>query len=112
MDGVTAPSSSHSQVTQFPWSSVTRATACSDTLSPRSLLFPQRGAAAPGGVERVRREAQLAALRYDEERQKNRPFLRDSGPTHSKVRPLCPASQRQIRPTACTSEDLIQEVRL
>lgn len=93
MDGVTVPSSAHSQVTQFLWSSVTRVAAGSDTLSPCSLLFPQRGVAAPGGVERVRREAQLAALRYDEERQKNRPLQRDSGPTHSKVRPLHLASQ-------------------
>lgn len=53
MDGVTAPPSApHSQVS---------------------------ASAAPGGVERMRREAQLAALRYDEERQKSRP-----GPAHSK----------------------------
>ncbi|XP_029964122.1 leucine-rich repeat and calponin homology domain-containing protein 3 isoform X2 [Salarias fasciatus] len=31
-----------------------------------------------GGVERMRREAQLAALRYDEERQKTKPLQRDS----------------------------------
>uniref|UniRef100_A0A671LSE6 Leucine-rich repeat and calponin homology domain-containing protein 3-like n=1 Tax=Sinocyclocheilus anshuiensis TaxID=1608454 RepID=A0A671LSE6_9TELE len=31
-----------------------------------------------GGVERVRREAQLAALRYEEERQKTRPVQRDA----------------------------------
>lgn len=31
-----------------------------------------------GGVERMRREAQLAALRYDEERHKNRAVQRDS----------------------------------
>ncbi|XP_054650891.1 DISP complex protein LRCH3 isoform X2 [Dunckerocampus dactyliophorus] len=35
---------------------------------------PQRG----GGVERMRREAQLAALRYDEERHKNRPLQKDT----------------------------------
>uniref|UniRef100_A0A8D3CVQ0 Calponin-homology (CH) domain-containing protein n=1 Tax=Scophthalmus maximus TaxID=52904 RepID=A0A8D3CVQ0_SCOMX len=39
---------------------------------------PQR----EGGVEKVRREAHLAALRYDEERQKNR-----SVPSSTKVRP-------------------------
>uniref|UniRef100_UPI0037E7BB9C DISP complex protein LRCH3 n=1 Tax=Semicossyphus pulcher TaxID=241346 RepID=UPI0037E7BB9C len=50
VDGVTAPSSSQSQ----------------------------RGVGAPGGVEKMRREAQLAALRYDEERQKNRSLQRDS----------------------------------
>ncbi|GLD68625.1 leucine-rich repeat and calponin homology domain-containing protein 3 isoform X1 [Lates japonicus] len=49
VDGVTAPSTSHSQ----------------------------RGGAGSGGVERVRREAQLAALRYDEERQRNRSLQRD-----------------------------------
>uniref|UniRef100_A0A8P4GDL6 Calponin-homology (CH) domain-containing protein n=1 Tax=Dicentrarchus labrax TaxID=13489 RepID=A0A8P4GDL6_DICLA len=38
----------------------------------------QRGAAGSGGVERMRREAQLAALRYDEERQKNRPLQKET----------------------------------
>ncbi|XP_044057418.1 DISP complex protein LRCH3 isoform X3 [Siniperca chuatsi] len=56
VDGVTAPSSSQSQ----------------------------RGAAGPGGVERMRREAQLAALRYDEERQKNRSLQRDSATSYTK----------------------------
>lgn len=42
-----------------------------------SYVYPQR-AAASGGVERMRREAQLAALRYDEERQKNRSLQRDT----------------------------------
>ncbi|XP_043975841.1 DISP complex protein LRCH3 isoform X6 [Gambusia affinis] len=37
-----------------------------------------------GGVERMRREAQLAALRYDEERQKNRSLQRDSVTSYSK----------------------------
>ncbi|XP_008425052.2 leucine-rich repeat and calponin homology domain-containing protein 3 [Poecilia reticulata] len=37
-----------------------------------------------GGVERIRREAQLAALRYDEERQKNRSLQRDSVTSYSK----------------------------
>ncbi|XP_075993069.1 DISP complex protein LRCH3 [Genypterus blacodes] len=32
----------------------------------------------PGGIERMRREAQLAALRYEEERQKSRSLQRDS----------------------------------
>ncbi|XP_035477773.2 DISP complex protein LRCH3 isoform X1 [Scophthalmus maximus] len=49
VDGVTAPSTSHNQT---------------DWTAPH----PQR----EGGVEKVRREAHLAALRYDEERQKNR----------------------------------------
>ncbi|XP_070761790.1 DISP complex protein LRCH3 [Enoplosus armatus] len=59
VDGVTAPSSSQSQ----------------------------RGvgvAGGPGGVERMRREAQLAALRYDEERQKNRSLQRDSATSYTK----------------------------
>ncbi|XP_036980627.1 DISP complex protein LRCH3 isoform X2 [Acanthopagrus latus] len=57
VDGVTAPSSSHSQ----------------------------RGVAGAGGVERMRREAQLAALRYDEERQKNRSLQRDTSYTKHKA---------------------------
>ncbi|KAM9317659.1 DISP complex protein LRCH3 isoform 2-T2 [Pholidichthys leucotaenia] len=52
-DGVTAPSSAHSQ---------------------------------RGGVERVRREAQLAALKYDEERQKNRSLQRDGTTTYAKYK--------------------------
>ncbi|XP_037533663.1 DISP complex protein LRCH3-like [Nematolebias whitei] len=54
VDGVTAPSSSHSQ----------------------------RGGS--GGVERMRREAQLAALRYDEERQKKRSLQRDNASSYTK----------------------------
>ncbi|KAM4742149.1 DISP complex protein LRCH3 isoform 1-T1 [Anableps anableps] len=59
VDGVTASSSSHSQ----------------------------RGAGSgsgSGGVERMRREAQLAALRYDEERQRNRPSQRDGVTSYAK----------------------------
>ncbi|XP_068601359.1 DISP complex protein LRCH3 [Brachionichthys hirsutus] len=41
-------------------------------------LQSQRAVAASGGVERMRREAQLAAQRYDEERQTNRSVQRDS----------------------------------
>ncbi|XP_005947916.1 DISP complex protein LRCH3 isoform X2 [Haplochromis burtoni] len=37
-----------------------------------------------GGVERMRREAQLAAMRYDEERQKNRSLQRDNVSGHAK----------------------------
>ncbi|XP_005462801.1 leucine-rich repeat and calponin homology domain-containing protein 3 isoform X4 [Oreochromis niloticus] len=37
-----------------------------------------------GGVERMRREAQLAAMRYDEERQKNRSLQRDNMSGHAK----------------------------
>uniref|UniRef100_A0A8C2XAK8 Leucine rich repeats and calponin homology domain containing 3 n=1 Tax=Cyclopterus lumpus TaxID=8103 RepID=A0A8C2XAK8_CYCLU len=50
------------------------------------LSVPQRGggAVAQGGVERMRREAQLAALRYDEERHKNRSLQRDSVTSNTK----------------------------
>uniref|UniRef100_A0A1A8G669 Leucine-rich repeats and calponin homology (CH) domain containing 3 n=1 Tax=Nothobranchius korthausae TaxID=1143690 RepID=A0A1A8G669_9TELE len=37
-----------------------------------------------GGVERIRREAQLAALRYNEERQKNRPLQRENTTSYTK----------------------------
>uniref|UniRef100_A0A8C9XVF1 Leucine-rich repeats and calponin homology (CH) domain containing 3 n=1 Tax=Sander lucioperca TaxID=283035 RepID=A0A8C9XVF1_SANLU len=37
-----------------------------------------------GGVERMRREAHLAALRYDEERQKNRSLQRDNVSSYTK----------------------------
>jgi len=39
----------------------------------------------------MRREAQLAALRYDEERQKNRSLQRDGVITYAKVHLLYPA---------------------
>ncbi|KAK5601223.1 hypothetical protein CRENBAI_002656, partial [Crenichthys baileyi] len=54
------------------------------TASPSS--HSQRGApgSGSGGVERMRREAQLAALRYDEERQKNRSLQRDGVTTYAK----------------------------
>ncbi|XP_034021208.1 DISP complex protein LRCH3 isoform X2 [Thalassophryne amazonica] len=57
VDGVMAPTSSHSQ----------------------------RGAG--GSVERIRREAQLAALRFDEERHKSHSPQRDATCTHSKHTP-------------------------
>ncbi|KAK2846459.1 hypothetical protein Q5P01_009458 [Channa striata] len=41
-------------------------------------------AVGPGGLERMRREAQLAALRYDEERQKNRSLQRDCFTSYTK----------------------------
>uniref|UniRef100_A0A3P8V4Z6 Leucine rich repeats and calponin homology domain containing 3 n=1 Tax=Cynoglossus semilaevis TaxID=244447 RepID=A0A3P8V4Z6_CYNSE len=43
-----------------------------DSVTVPSISQNQRAALGQGGVERIRREAQLAALRYDEERQKNR----------------------------------------
>ncbi|XP_061575924.1 DISP complex protein LRCH3 isoform X2 [Cololabis saira] len=60
VDGVPAPPSSHSQ----------RAGSGSGP--------------GPGGVERMRREAQMAALRYDEERQKNRSGQRDGSGSYGK----------------------------
>lgn len=65
-------------------------------LSPPSLSpCVQRGSVARvgpcgapgGGVERVRRMAQLAALRYEEERQKSRSVQRDTVMTYVKVPP-------------------------
>ncbi|XP_029027715.1 DISP complex protein LRCH3 isoform X15 [Betta splendens] len=45
------------------------------------------GVGGPGGVEKMRREAQLAALKYDEERQKNRSLQRDVSYTKHKTSP-------------------------
>uniref|UniRef100_A0A665U8J4 Leucine-rich repeats and calponin homology (CH) domain containing 3 n=1 Tax=Echeneis naucrates TaxID=173247 RepID=A0A665U8J4_ECHNA len=42
----------------------------------------------PRGVERMRREAQLAALRYDEERQKNHSLMKDNVTSYTKVPPV------------------------
>ncbi|KAI3353623.1 hypothetical protein L3Q82_004877 [Scortum barcoo] len=54
-----------------------------DGVTTTSSSHSQRGAGS-GGVERMRREAQLAALRYDEERQKNRSLQRDSVTSYTK----------------------------
>ncbi|KAM9820284.1 DISP complex protein LRCH3 [Neosynchiropus ocellatus] len=54
---------------------------------PSSYQTQRSAVVSPGGVERVRREAQLAALRYDEERQRTRPLQRDV--SHSKN--MCPS---------------------
>ncbi|XP_028276040.1 leucine-rich repeat and calponin homology domain-containing protein 3-like isoform X2 [Parambassis ranga] len=51
-----------------------------DGITAPSVSQSQRG----GGVERMRREAQLAAQRYDEERHKTRPLHRDVATTYSK----------------------------
>ncbi|KAM7412429.1 hypothetical protein PAMA_020019 [Pampus argenteus] len=56
-----------------------------DGVTPPSSSQTQRGGAlSSGGVERMRREAQLAALRYDEERQKTRSLQRDSISSYTK----------------------------
>ncbi|XP_038164427.1 DISP complex protein LRCH3 isoform X3 [Cyprinodon tularosa] len=57
-----------------------------DSASPSPTSHSQRGASgsASGGVERIRREAQLAALRYDEERQRNRSLQRDGATNYAK----------------------------
>ncbi|XP_014836527.1 PREDICTED: leucine-rich repeat and calponin homology domain-containing protein 3-like isoform X2 [Poecilia mexicana] len=57
-----------------------------DGVSASSSSQSQRAGSGSGsgGVERMRREAQLAALRYDEERQKNRSLQRDSVTSYSK----------------------------
>nr|XP_046244108.1 DISP complex protein LRCH3 isoform X2 [Scatophagus argus] len=55
-----------------------------DGVPPPSSAQSQRGVTGSGGLERMRREAQLAALRYDEERQKNRSLQRDSVASYTK----------------------------
>ncbi|XP_060903368.1 DISP complex protein LRCH3 isoform X3 [Labrus mixtus] len=52
-----------------------------DGVTAPSSSQSQRGV---GGVERMRREAQLAALKYEEERQKTRPLQRDSVTSYNK----------------------------
>uniref|UniRef100_A0A665U8H2 Leucine-rich repeats and calponin homology (CH) domain containing 3 n=1 Tax=Echeneis naucrates TaxID=173247 RepID=A0A665U8H2_ECHNA len=46
----------------------------------------QKGGVSPRGVERMRREAQLAALRYDEERQKNHSLMKDNVTSYTKYK--------------------------
>ncbi|XP_078103410.1 DISP complex protein LRCH3 isoform X2 [Sander vitreus] len=55
-----------------------------DGVTAPSSAQSQRGVLGVGGVERMRREAHLAALRYDEERQKNRSLQRDSVSSYTK----------------------------
>ncbi|KAM7398754.1 hypothetical protein PAMP_018070 [Pampus punctatissimus] len=50
----------------------------------RRITRERGGALSSGGVEMMRREAQLAALRYDEERQKTRSLQRDSVSSYTK----------------------------
>uniref|UniRef100_A0A8C5FGJ7 Calponin-homology (CH) domain-containing protein n=1 Tax=Gadus morhua TaxID=8049 RepID=A0A8C5FGJ7_GADMO len=59
---------------------------------PTTLLYAehQRPPAPPGGVERVRREAQIAAQRYEEERSRSQAGPRDSVPAFAKVS-VCPS---------------------
>ncbi|XP_024132656.1 DISP complex protein LRCH3 isoform X2 [Oryzias melastigma] len=58
-----------------------------DVAAPPSSPYSQKGGVGPGGVERMRKEAQLAALRYEEERQKNRSFQREGVGTVAKHKP-------------------------
>ncbi|XP_025754297.1 leucine-rich repeat and calponin homology domain-containing protein 3 isoform X2 [Oreochromis niloticus] len=53
-----------------------------------------------GGVERMRREAQLAAMRYDEERQKNRSLQRDNMSGHAKHK-AAPSPTKSSPDTEC-----------
>ncbi|KAM6933382.1 DISP complex protein LRCH3 [Xenentodon cancila] len=55
-----------------------------DGVTASSSSYSQRGGSVPGGVERMRKEAQMAALRYDEERQKNRSQQRDGSFSYTK----------------------------
>ncbi|XP_035986073.1 DISP complex protein LRCH3 isoform X2 [Fundulus heteroclitus] len=59
-----------------------------DGVAMSSTSYNQRGASGSGsgsgGVERIRREAQLAALRYEEERQRNRSLQKDGVTSYAK----------------------------
>lgn len=96
VDGVAAPSGSQSQVTH---PSFTHSHYSHELQIPAAhvcVSSPQRG----GGVERMRREAQLAALRYDEERQRNRSLQRDSASSYSKVPPVHPLTPAHCHSTS------------
>ncbi|XP_016311248.1 leucine-rich repeat and calponin homology domain-containing protein 3 isoform X4 [Sinocyclocheilus anshuiensis] len=69
----------------------------SDTAVTSSYAHNQRSG---GGVERVRREAQLAALRYEEERQKTRSVQRDAVMNYVKHK----SSQSPTKPSPTDSE--------
>lgn len=73
----------------------------SDTAVTSSYAHNQRpagvGSSSGGGVERVRREAQLAALRYEEERQKTRSVQRD--PVMNYVKHKSTPSPTKLSPT-------------
>ncbi|XP_016311232.1 leucine-rich repeat and calponin homology domain-containing protein 3 isoform X2 [Sinocyclocheilus anshuiensis] len=71
----------------------------SDTAVTSSYAHNQRSG---GGVERVRREAQLAALRYEEERQKTRSVQRDAVMNYVKHK----SSQSPTKPSPTDSESL------
>ncbi|KAJ3590683.1 hypothetical protein NHX12_008632 [Muraenolepis orangiensis] len=53
----------------------------------RSVVDPSRPPTTGGGVERIRREAQLAAQRYEEERSRSHAPPRDSAPAKHKSAP-------------------------
>uniref|UniRef100_A0A3P8XRC6 Calponin-homology (CH) domain-containing protein n=1 Tax=Esox lucius TaxID=8010 RepID=A0A3P8XRC6_ESOLU len=71
------------------------------------------------GMERVRREAQLAALRYEEERQKSRPVQRDAVMTYVKVSSrslfifigICPPNTYPSRRSTHTDDSALFMVR-
>uniref|UniRef100_A0A8C9XVC9 Leucine-rich repeats and calponin homology (CH) domain containing 3 n=1 Tax=Sander lucioperca TaxID=283035 RepID=A0A8C9XVC9_SANLU len=59
----------------------------------------QRGVLGVGGVERMRREAHLAALRYDEERQKNRSLQRDNVSSYTKHKAAVSPDSENVYPS-------------
>ncbi|KAF6726427.1 Leucine-rich repeat and calponin homology domain-containing protein 3 [Oryzias melastigma] len=80
-----------------------------DVAAPPSSPYSQKGGVGPGGVERMRKEAQLAALRYEEERQKNRSFQREGVGTVAKVRQRSHSRRRaagKIGPCLCCRSGL------
>lgn len=83
MDGVVSSAQSQVTVCLPAGLSVCLCERCPYTLMVLAVC-PQRSSSS-GGLEKMRREAQLAALRYDEERQKNRCLQRDT-----KVAPVPP----------------------
>uniref|UniRef100_A0A8C1GIY5 Leucine-rich repeats and calponin homology (CH) domain containing 3 n=1 Tax=Cyprinus carpio TaxID=7962 RepID=A0A8C1GIY5_CYPCA len=74
----------------------------SDTVVTSSCTHNQRSTGSGGGVERVRREAHLAALRYEEERQKTRSVQRDA--VMNNVKHKSSQSPTKLSPTDSESE--------
>ncbi|XP_078103409.1 DISP complex protein LRCH3 isoform X1 [Sander vitreus] len=70
-----------------------------DGVTAPSSAQSQRGVLGVGGVERMRREAHLAALRYDEERQKNRSLQRDSVSSYTKHKAAVSPDSENVYPS-------------
>uniref|UniRef100_A0A8C1SYA3 Leucine-rich repeats and calponin homology (CH) domain containing 3 n=1 Tax=Cyprinus carpio TaxID=7962 RepID=A0A8C1SYA3_CYPCA len=63
------------------------------------VCVSQRSTGSGGGVERVRREAHLAALRYEEERQKTRSVQRDAHKSSQSPTKLSPTDSENLYPS-------------